>query len=476
MIQQFMAQATEEEHRALLDAVMTGQLTSMFDIEQPRAEPTLLAPPTQPRGFRVRLDLRDTSPPVWRRLELPGDLTLDRLHDVIQAAMGWTNSHLHRFRTGRDYSSPYFVTTVDLDEGEDGLLEDGIRLDQLVADKDDEVWYEYDFGDSWDHRLRVEAVLDDPPPTARCTAGRLACPPEDCGGIGGYEALAAWVRGGRTDALLPAVFDTAEHALAWLPLDWDPDAFDIEETNAAVADSVAAPVAVTGELADLAAQFDRSGIRVLRHLLARPASHGPTDVTDEQAARLTEPYRILLDVIGDGVTLTAAGYLPPALVREIAVRTGITSWWIGTANREDLTPPVAELRDTARALGLITLRKSRLTPTAAGKRAAHDPQALLRHIIGRLPLSKVEAERQGGWFALAVVGAGVPYPQWESEVSDLFLLAGWRDGDGISRPHGRTPTFDVLEQLAGRVRHGWNLAGDADPAVAAVARAVIRRG
>jgi len=87
-----------------------GRVSSIFEKLQ-SAEPALLSSPTEVRGFRVRLDLHGAKPPVWRRLELPGDLTLPRLHDVIQAAMGWTDSHLHRFRTGSNIRSPYFVTT-----------------------------------------------------------------------------------------------------------------------------------------------------------------------------------------------------------------------------------------------------------------------------------------------------------------------------------------------------------------------------
>ena len=127
--------------------------------------------------------------------------------------------------------------------------------------KGDELWYEYDFGDGWDHKLVVEEVLEEPPSTARCTVGRMACPPEDCGGIGGYEELAAWVRSGYDDAQLPGVFDDAAHAHDWLPLDWRPDHFDVEETNAALAIAVAEPVAVTGELAELAEQLEHRGIR-----------------------------------------------------------------------------------------------------------------------------------------------------------------------------------------------------------------------
>jgi len=477
LVKQLMAGASIEENKALLDALMSGQVSSIFEKLKREEEPTLRPVPTEVRGFRVRLDLHGAKPPVWRRLVLPGDLSLPRLHDVIQAAMGWTNSHLHRFRTGSDHRSPYFVTHFDVEEGEDGTLEDDVRLDQLVAEMSDELWYEYDFGDGWDHKLMVEEVLEEPPPAARCTGGRMACPPEDCGGIGGYEDLAAWVRSGYDDALLPANFEDAAHARDWLPLDWHPDHFEVEETNAALAVAVSEPVVVTGELAELSEQLDRRGIRLLREVLGRPFSHGPTEVSDVEAARLTETYRTFLDVIGDGVTLTAAGNLPPAVVEQVAESTGISDWWIGKANREDLTYPVADLRTTARALGLVSVRKGRLSPTAAAIRAHQDPQALWRHIVGRLPLGTKDAERHAGWMALAVAGSGVPAQEWRSEISDLLFALGWRSGrDRFSPPPANSATLDVLEQLAGASRVRWREITGVDLAVAATARAVFRSG
>lgn len=477
LVKQLMAGASPEDNQALLEALLSGQVSSIFEKLQVDQAPTLRPVPTEVRGFRVRLDLHGSKPPVWRRLELRGDLTLPRLHDVIQAAMGWYDSHLHRFRTGNDHRSPYFVTNFDLDEGEDGTLEDDVRLDQLLAEKGEELWYEYDFGDGWDHKLVVEEVLEEPPPTARCTGGRMACPPEDCGGIGGYEELAVWVRSEHDDALLPEVFENAAHAHDWLPLDWHPDHFDVEETNAALAIAVAEPVVVTGELAELSEQLEHRGIRLLREVLGRPLSHGPTDVTEDETARITETYRIFLDVVGDGVALTGAGYLPPSVVAQFAERSGIADWWIGKANREDLTPPVAGVRDTARALGLVSVRKGRLAPTAAGTRCRQDPQALWQHIVGRLPLGNKESDRQAGWMALAVVGSGVPAQEWRREISDLLLALGWRSGaDRYSPPPARSPTLDVLDQLAGAARTGWSPIEGGDFAVATTARAVIRRG
>jgi hypothetical protein len=473
LVEQLMADPGSAESRALLEGLLDGRVSSLLEKLQAVEAPRLLPVPAEVRGFRVRLDLSGAEPPVWRRLELPGDLDLPALHDVIQSAMGWYDCHLHRFRTGSDPRAPGFVTNFDVEEGEEGTLEDGVRLDQLVAQQGDQLWYEYDFGDGWEHRLVVEAVLDEPPAAPRCTGGRMACPPEDCGGIGGYQELAAWVRSGYDAAHLPAAFDGPAHAHSWLPDDWDPDAFDPARVDLALAAAAAEPAAVTGELASLVEELERHGSHQLREVLARPLSHGPTDVGDEQAARLTGTYRTFLDVIGDGVTLTAAGYLPPAVVEQLADRLGVSEWWFGRANREDLTFPVAHVRTAARALGLVSLRKGRLSPTAAARRLGADPQALRCHVVSRLPLGTSDADRQAGWMALAVTGSGVPAGQWRGEVTLLLHALGWRDGDDrVSPPPAHSPTLDVLEHLAGGPGVRTHHLQEVDPAVAATARAV----
>jgi hypothetical protein len=338
-----------------------------------RPEPELLHVPATVRGFRIRVDLQRTKPPVWRRIEVPGDLLLPRLHDVIQTAMGWTDSHLHRFRTGNGRNAAEFLTQFDIDEGDEGMLEDNVRLDQILSAAGDRLWYDYDFGDDWEHVLRVEKVLDSPPSTPVCVGGKLACPPEDCGGVWGYSELADWVRGGYDDTLRPEVFESTDEARAWLPDGWHPDLFDIDETNELIAAIVAEPIPVVEELASLLDLARNRGARGLRNALAHPVVSGATDVSADVAADLTDPFGVLLDVIGDGMTLTGAGYLKPAAVEQIAHRTGITEWWIGKANREDLTWPVAELRATARALGLVSVRKGRIAPTHAIAQRRDDP-------------------------------------------------------------------------------------------------------
>lgn len=219
---------------ALLQTLMANAgpdtFAGMFD----EPTPEVRVAPERVRGFRVRVDLMYAKPPVWRRLDLPGDLMLDELHVVLQVAMGWEDGHLHKFGVGVDRRArAYFVTEFDLSEGDEGIAEDEVRLDQVVSAKGDRLFYTYDFGDGWEHVLVVEEVLDDPPPAPVCLKGNMACPPEDCGGLGGYAELADWVRGGHDPRAAPMGLG-AEELRDWLPQDWHPDRFSVDETNDAL--------------------------------------------------------------------------------------------------------------------------------------------------------------------------------------------------------------------------------------------------
>src|SRR5665811_1764837 len=179
-----------------------------------------------------------SKPRIWRRLSLPGDLTLDVVHTLFQAAMGWTDSHLHRFQPGigQGYNQPYFVTEFDEDEGEEGIREDGVRLDQVLRAPGDRLTYLYDFGDGWEHRVTLESP-DPLTPGDRepvCLGGARACPPEDVGGIHAHHDIAAWLRAGAPAEDVPEPFEDAEHAHGWLPVDYDPDAFDAAAATAAM--------------------------------------------------------------------------------------------------------------------------------------------------------------------------------------------------------------------------------------------------
>jgi hypothetical protein len=172
--------------------------------------------------YQLKITLMGTSPPIWRRFQLR-DMTLAELHPVIQAVMGWEDGHLHMFDfRDRQFSAPYPGSDFE-DEGTVTFME--------VLGRKKLFGYEYDFGDSWIHRIEVEKKLDPEADVTypRCVEGKRACPPEDCGGVWGYADL--------LEAL--ARPKTARHRelLEWLGGSFDPDKFDVAEANERLAES-----------------------------------------------------------------------------------------------------------------------------------------------------------------------------------------------------------------------------------------------
>ncbi|MFF0655569.1 plasmid pRiA4b ORF-3 family protein [Micromonospora tulbaghiae] len=174
---------------------------------------------------QIKVSLRGARPPIWRRLEVPADITLARLHTLIQVAFDWHDSHLHVFET--PYGS---FGTPDPQLGHRAASR--ITLEQVAPAAGDKLRYTYDFGDNWEHDILVERVLDrDASATyPRCVGGRRAAPPEDCGGVWGYAELVEIVGD-------PAHPEHRER-LDWLdlgdPADFDPARFDAKAVTAAL--------------------------------------------------------------------------------------------------------------------------------------------------------------------------------------------------------------------------------------------------
>ncbi len=199
-----------------------------------REVPQLLRKRSKKAAYVVRIDLDNARPPIWRRLRLASDLTLGQMHDLVQIAMGWTDSHLHHFVMGpddRDLRRQYFLAPYDIEEGEQGIDEDDVRLDQVLAKPGQRLFYEYDFGDGWWHTIKLEKVEPwvDGAPDAVCVTGRRACPPEDIGGIYGFEE-ALTLLAGQTDGVDP---EWVKQITDWLG-DFDPTHFSVDEVNEAL--------------------------------------------------------------------------------------------------------------------------------------------------------------------------------------------------------------------------------------------------
>jgi hypothetical protein len=263
-----------------------------------------------------------------------------------------------------------------------------------------------------------------------CLAGRRAGPLEDSGGVGAYEELAAWVRSGYAEEQAPP---DAEDLAEWVPDGFDPDRFSAQETDAAIETALlgdAGTIADHLALRDGAGVFARSlagepGATVAGWLLA--AELDRADLVDTALADSAAwAWRVLLRHVGEGITLTKAGYLPLAVVEAVFTELGLAEEWIGRGNREDLTQPVLWLREQAQDVGLLRKAKGRLTPTAAARRTAGDPTALLRHVAGRLPVGRHEAEQQAGWAVLMATAAGQERQATTRHVADILTGFGWR--------------------------------------------------
>jgi hypothetical protein len=322
------------------------------------------------RRFVLRVDLRHAKPPIWRRLEVRSDVALDIVHRVMQAAFGWTDSHLWRFSLGGDSFHPtsqVFLCPWDVEEGElddeGGIPAGAVRLDELMQNPGDVLSYAYDYGDNWELAIRLEDVLPATAdtPSAIAVDGRRAAPPEDCGGRRTADELAEVIE--------------------------DPSRFALDEVNEALQTRfmVLSDHGIDPRLATVIDRLAYSSVgedlaaRALSLLDEQPAPD------DERVRASLAPFIWFLDrAAPTGIPLTANGYLKPADVTAAAEVLPTTHGWIGKANREIDTAPVLHFRKTLQAIGLLRKHKGALLLTRAGRDAHAAWQELWNHLADRL--------------------------------------------------------------------------------------------
>lgn len=197
-------------HPIALDRPRLGLIASL-------TMPSARKQPAQPpRTFQLKVTLQDVRPPIWRRFTVGDDITLSKLHELLQIILGWTDSHLHQFVVGDvRFNRPEFeLPPPRKDEGR-------TRLRDVLKQPKDRLVYEYDFGDGWEHLVVLEEVRAHEP-RARypvILGGARACPPDDCGGPAGYEHLLEVL----------AAPDHPEHdeLREWAGKRFDPERFDV---------------------------------------------------------------------------------------------------------------------------------------------------------------------------------------------------------------------------------------------------------
>ena len=176
------------------------------------------------RVYQLKVSLRHSEPLIWRRVLVPEEFNLGQLHRVLQCVMNWKDYHLHQFTIGgKRYGVPDPEWTFP---GREILSERSVQLHEVLHRVGQKFLYTYDFGDGWEHDLRAEAILPADPQASYplCVAGERCGPPEDCGGIWGYENLLEALRNP----------DHPEHddMLEWIGGRFDPESFSLEDINA----------------------------------------------------------------------------------------------------------------------------------------------------------------------------------------------------------------------------------------------------
>lgn len=171
--------------------------------------------------YTLKVTLEGLTPPIWRRLELPGDTHLELLHLYVQAVFGWENKHLFQFEHANKIYGP---------RGEDAPADEiDARTVTLasIASRGAKLTYVYDFGDEWRHTIEIEKVTPQAiEPEAHCLDGERAAPPEDSGGPPGYEE--------KLEALKNPKSARGREVAEWMPEDFDPEDFSLEEADALV--------------------------------------------------------------------------------------------------------------------------------------------------------------------------------------------------------------------------------------------------
>ena len=169
--------------------------------------------------YQIKISLKGSKPPIWRRILISSKTRLPDLHWISQESMGWTDSHLHQFICGNSYL------------GNPELLEDGdlvdytnIAIDRLLSSEGDKIVYEYDFGDGWEHDVKLEKIIAfEGQILPVCIAGKRACPPEDCGGVWGYYSF--------VESLIDSKHPAHKENREWIGENFDPDYFSVQDVN-----------------------------------------------------------------------------------------------------------------------------------------------------------------------------------------------------------------------------------------------------
>ncbi|MGO2030065.1 MAG: plasmid pRiA4b ORF-3 family protein [Glutamicibacter ardleyensis] len=343
----------------------------------------------------LRIELVGSEPVIWRRLEIEDSVALDEVGLAVQIAMGWEHAHLQAFTNLSPYTElgsksaiKWYDEQMRAESGDGESLED-TTLGQALRVANDELYFEYDFGDGWIHRITVESRRETKPEDSKYKVleGQLRAPLEDSGGLGGWSNKLEIYRSTERS-------DEDEDTVDWM--EWrggpwkafDPDTFDIDFANARLK-LLANGFTGANAAGQWTARF-HEGIRQYLSLVFAHCHIG-LEPTGEQIpdwfVELLQPFTALVEMCTDqGITLTKAGWMPPAMIAELMTRCDLNGidYERGKVKREVDLPTISIMRDVVTKLRLIRKYKGKLIATKLGSSLLQDPLAMVRYILNEL--------------------------------------------------------------------------------------------
>jgi hypothetical protein len=179
--------------------------------------------------YCLKISLKSSKPPIWRRVEIYSHTTLADLHRIIQVSMGWEFAHLWEFKKGDSRYGDLQYEDEDVFFSTNPLIDSNlVRIFDVLFNEKSKMIYQYDFGDCWDHEIVLEKRFPPEPDVfyPRCVNGKMACPPEDCGGLPGYY--------NNLNILDNPKNNEYKDVRTWMREDFDPNQFDMEKVNKAL--------------------------------------------------------------------------------------------------------------------------------------------------------------------------------------------------------------------------------------------------
>ncbi len=338
--------------------------------------------------YQLQIELKGSKPGIWRRLHVPSEMPLADFHKVLQTTMGWTNSHLHQFIKNRVFYTER-MPGDDLWDEMNNVDYKKMKISDLLHKENDNVVYEYDFGDGWEHDIVLEQILavEEDRFYPACIGGRMNCPPEDCGGISGYIKMLS--------ILEQPDHKEYESYITWLGGKFNPEYYNVELVNKLLQgkDFGLPDPTDEGQILQYSVEYEGYSPDEMQNILSHTFEEGSPiklqTLSEEEYKKipLFMQIKTLANLIADSqeLKLTKKGFLPVKAVAELYSRGIMKDEYIerkiSRLYKETDSYTIYLPKIILEISGLIKKRNNKISLTKKGEGIIKDDSKFLRLIL-----------------------------------------------------------------------------------------------